>query len=49
MAAAAGDVGEAGGAEAGEEAGEFSAEKVRREIDKHVFEIDGVGAAGLVM
>ena len=48
LAAAAGDVGEAGGAEAGEEAGEFSAEEIGREIDEHVFEIDGgVGATGL--
>ena len=48
LAAAAGDVGEAGGAEAGEEAGELSSEKIGREIDEHVFEVDGrIFAAGL--
>ena len=41
LAAAAGDVGEAGGAEAGEEAGELAAEEIGREIDEHVFEVDG--------
>jgi hypothetical protein len=48
LATAAGDVGEAGGAEAGEEAGELSSEKIGREIDEHVFEVDGrIFAAGL--
>src|SRR5579863_10343304 len=47
LAAAAGDVGEAGGAEAREKSCELSAEKIRSEIDEHVFEIDGgVGATG---
>src|ERR1700677_1956811 len=47
LAAAAGDVGEAGGAEAREEAGEATAEEIGREIDEHVFEVNGgIGAAG---
>ena len=50
LAAAAGYVGEAGGAEAGEEAAEFSAEEVGGEVDEHVFEFDiAIFAAGLVM
>src|SRR5208282_6874459 len=36
LAAAAGDVGKACGAEAGEETAEFSAEEVGGEIDEHV-------------
>ena len=42
LAAAAGDVGEAGGAEAGQAAGHFSAENIRREIDQHVSHPDAV-------
>ena len=38
LAAAAGDVGKAGGAEAREEAAQFSAEQVRSKIDEHVLE-----------
>ena len=37
LAAAAGDVGEAGGAEAGEEAAEFALEEVGGEVYEHVF------------
>src|SRR6266852_2826758 len=43
LAAAAGDVGEAGGAEAGEEAAQFSAEEIWSEIDEHVFELYAAG------
>src|SRR5580704_8535261 len=48
LAAAAGDVGETGGAEAGEESGEAAAEKIGGEVDEHVFEVDwGACGAGL--
>src|SRR5712692_2208660 len=40
LATAGGDVGEAGGAQAGEEAAEFAAEEIRGEVDEHVAEFD---------
>src|SRR5579859_162880 len=42
LAAAGGDVGQAGGAEAGEEAAEFSAEQIGREVHQHVAKLDGL-------
>src|SRR4029077_14224111 len=43
LAAAGGYVGEAGGAETGEEAGGFAAEELGRDVDQHVAELDGLG------
>src|ERR1700757_327834 len=40
LPATAGDVGQAGGAEAGEEAADFAAEKIGGEIDEHVAIVD---------
>src|SRR5512137_537072 len=40
LAAAAGDVGEAGGAQAREEAAKFAAEEIGSEIHQHVAEVD---------
>src|SRR6266849_2160551 len=40
LAAAGGYVGEAGGAEARQEAAEFAAEEIRSEVDEHVAEFD---------
>src|SRR5260370_29298549 len=42
LAAAGGYVGEAGGAEAGEEAAEFAAKQVWGEVDEHVSELNGM-------
>src|SRR2546426_10606258 len=47
LAAAAGHIGEAGGAEAGEKATELSAEQVRGEIHQHVAGIDFAGLSNV--
>ena len=43
LTAAAGNVGEAGGTEAGEAAGHFAAEKVGGEVHQHVAHFNAVG------
>src|SRR6266403_5453914 len=47
LAAAAGHIGEAGGAEAGEKATELSAEQIRGEIHQHVAVIDFAGLSNV--